>query len=118
AALVRRGGEQALPEVSDAGTGTRPAGQDHPRRGHATRRGAAQDEWVEAVEGADRRQRDLATLRRVRVHIGEVRKVWRQGRLAQDAEGSAARYRRTIGPGGGGCGEAEQQQGGYGAHKK
>ena len=48
--LVGRRGEQALPQMADAGAGAGAAGQGHPGAGHAMRRGAAKDERIEAVD--------------------------------------------------------------------
>ena len=56
--LVGRGRQQGLPYVSDGGPRPRPARQHDPRSDPMRFRGAAQDERIEAVEGADIEQID------------------------------------------------------------
>ena len=51
--------------------------------------GAAQDERVEAVEGADRGEADLAALGSIGVDVGKMGKIRWQGGFAQYGMGMA-----------------------------
>ena len=76
AVLVGRGAQQGVVNARDIG-------------GAAT-----DDEGIEAIEGADRRHHDVAALRRIRVHVGEIGKVRRQRGRAEHGKSMRAPDRR------------------------
>ena len=100
-------GDVAVRRVRLVGVG---AQQGVPEHGYARCRRAAHDERVEAVEAADGCQCHVPALGRVRVRVGEVREVRRQGGRAVDGYGVAAG--RCLGERRAGQQQGEQEQGG------
>ncbi len=88
---LHRLGDQAVEREGLVGAALQQRLEDQPaehRIGQAARRGEAalDDERIEAVEGADDAVGDLAALGRIRIGVGQVVEVRRQGRIADHGD--------------------------------
>ena len=85
--FVGRAGQEGFPDVAARAAGRRATDAWCPLGAEADRGVAFEDVGVEAVEAADTGEGDISALGRVRVYVGEVRKVRRQGGGPQNGEG-------------------------------